>query len=188
MDSTEFEEFFAKYHSRFVTFARGYVHDRLVAEDLVADSFVYFWENRGRIDSADNPPSYVLKTVKNKCLNYLRTQQVRQRVFGEMSALENRVLHENIRSLELCDPGELFAGEVERLVCESLGAMPPLMRAVFEARRMRGESYREIAAALGISERRVETELTKALDMLRKVLEDYLPAVLTAMVFERFIR
>ena len=51
-----------------------------------------------------------------------------------------------------------------------------------------GKSYREIAAECGITERRVETELEKALGKLREVLRDYLPLVLAAGVLERILR
>ena len=95
---------------------------------------------------------------------------------------------ENIRSLELCDPQHLFAGEIEKLVRDCMAEMPELTRQVFTARRIHGKSYREIAAECGITERRVETELEKALGKLREVLRDYLPLVLAAGVLERILR
>ena len=77
--------------------------------------------------------------------------------------------------MELCDPQHLFAGEIEKLVRDCMAEMPELTRQVFTARRIHGKSYREIAAECGITERRVETELEKALGKLREVLRDYLP-------------
>ena len=47
----DFGRFFDEYRPRLIAFARGYVRDRLVAEDLATDSFLYFWENRSRIDT-----------------------------------------------------------------------------------------------------------------------------------------
>lgn len=66
--------------------------------------------------------------------------------------------------------------------------MPELTRSVFTEQRLRGRSYREVAAQYGISERRVETELGKALGKLRLALRDYLPAALAAAVLERLTR
>ena len=137
----DFGRFFDEYRPRLIAFARGYVRDRLVAEDLATDSFLYFWENRSRIDTGGNPAAYVLKTLRHKCLNHLRAQAVRLRAHGEMEELQQRVLRESIRSLEMCDP-----------------------------------------------ERRVETELGKALGKLRLALRDYLPAALAAAVLERLTR
>ncbi|OUN76170.1 RNA polymerase subunit sigma-70 [Alistipes sp. An54] len=187
-DDDDFGRLYDEYRPRFIEFARGYVKDRLAAEDLVTDSFLYFWENRGRIDPSCNVAAYVFTTLRHKCLNYLRARLVRLRAHNEMEALENRVLRENIRSLEMCDPRQLFEGEIERLVRESLDEMSELTRGVFTEQRFRGRSYREVAELFGITERRVATELEKALTALRRGLHDYLPAVLAAALLERLSR
>lgn len=187
-DDVDFGRLYDEYRPRFVEFARGYVRDRLVAEDLVTDTFLYFWENRGRIDTSGNVVAYLFTTLRHKCLNHLRARLIRQRAQSEIEALENRVLRENIRSLELCDPRQLFEGEIERLVRESLDEMPELTRGVFTEQRFRGRSYREVAEQFGISERRVGSELEKALAKLRHALHDYLPAVLAAALLERLSR
>lgn len=132
--------------------------------------------------------AYVFTTLRHKCLNHLRARLVRLRAHNEMEALENRVLRENIRLLEMCDPRQLFEGEIERLVRESLDEMPELTRGVFTEQRFRGRSYREVAELFGITERRVATELEKALTTLRRGLHDYLPAVLAAALLERLSR
>lgn len=184
----EFGELYKRYKARFESFAVGYVQDRLIAEDVVTDAFIYYWENRSRLDADCNAAAYILTTIRHKCLNYLRALQVRMRVHNEVGDLQRRVVSENIRSLELCDPQHLFAGEIEKLVRDCMAEMPELTRQVFTARRIHGKSYREIAAECGITERRVETELEKALGKLREVLRDYLPLVLAAGVLERILR
>ena len=184
----EFGRLYDEYRPCFIEFARGYVKDRLAAEDLVTDSFLYFWENRDRIDTSDNPAAYVFTTLRHKCLNHLRARLVRLRAQNEIEQLEKRVLSENIRSLELCDPRQLFEGEIERIVRESLDEMPELTRGVFTEQRFRGRSYREVAEMFGITERRVGTELEKALGRLRHALHDYLPAALAAALLERLSR
>lgn len=84
----------------------------------------------------------------------------------------------DIRSLEAFDPSEIFSGEVERIIRETLEGMSPLTRQVFEARRFEDKSYKEIAQMHGITVRRVEFELTKAVKEFRIALKDYLPALL----------
>ena len=142
----EFGELYKRYKARFESFAVGYVQDRLIAEDVVTDAFIYYWENRSRLDADCNAAAYILTTIRHKCLNYLRALQVRMRVHNEVGDLQRRVVSENIRSLELCDPQHLFAGEIEKLVRDCMAEMPELTRQVFTARRIHGKSYREIAA------------------------------------------
>lgn len=104
----EFGELYKRYKARFESFAVGYVQDRLIAEDVVADAFIYYWENRSRLDADCNAAAYILTTIRHKCLNYLRALQVRMRVHNEVGDLQRRVVSENIRSLELCDPQHLL--------------------------------------------------------------------------------
>ena len=120
-----FEELYNCYKVRFERFAISYIQDRSVAEDIVTDSFVYWWEHRDRVGSKDeNPAAYILATIRHKCLNHLRALQVRLRSHNEIRESQSRIVQENIRSLELCDPVHLFAGEVEALVRQSLEELP----------------------------------------------------------------
>ena len=178
-----FEELYNCYKVRFERFAISYIQDRSVAEDIVTDSFVYWWEHRDRVGSKDeNPAAYILATIRHKCLNHLRALQVRLRSHNEIRESQSRIVQENIRSLELCDPVHLFAGEVEALVRQSLEELPELTRYIFIDQRLKGKSYRDIAVEYAISERRVETELARALDKLRRRLKDYLPVILVSLV------
>ena len=66
-----FEELYNCYKVRFERFAISYIQDRSVAEDIVTDSFVYWWEHRDRVGSKDeNPAAYILATVSIICVRY----------------------------------------------------------------------------------------------------------------------
>ena len=87
----EFGELYKRYKARFESFAVGYVQDRLIAEDVVTDAFIYYWENRSRLDADCNAAAYILTTIRHKCLNYLRALQVRMRVHnGAHSAIKSK--------------------------------------------------------------------------------------------------
>ena len=183
-----FENIYLSYFPKMKRFAQEYVISEQDAENIVQDMFAELWEKREMFTCQTIRIAYLFTIIKNKCLNHLRAQAVRLRAHGEMEELQQRVLRESIRSLEMCDPERLFEGEVERIVRDCLDEMPELTRSVFTEQRLRGRSYREVAAQYGISERRVETELGKALGKLRLALRDYLPAALAAAVLERLTR
>lgn len=42
----EFSRLFIRYRDRFVSVAMSYIRDEVVAEDIVAESFTNFWDNR----------------------------------------------------------------------------------------------------------------------------------------------
>ncbi|WP_371180937.1 RNA polymerase sigma factor [Xanthomonas sacchari] len=64
---------------------------------------------------------------------------------------------------------EEAAMQRERIECfaRALQGMPPLRREVFVRCRLRGQSYREIAQALGLSEGAVEKHVSRALRWLQ---------------------
>jgi len=178
LSAAEFGRLFLTYRLRFEVIARRYVRSDAVAEDIVSDSFMAFWENCERISPplvGDGRPAYILTIVRNKCLDWLRAQSLHLKHERQLYESHRRVIAEDIRSLEAIDPGELFSGEVEAIVRRSLEELPELTRKVFVARRFEDRSYKELAAEFGITERRVEFELEKAVRRLRIALKDYLP-------------
>lgn len=87
IDLNFFNKFFIDYQQRFVHFACTYVHDEAVAEDFVIESMMYYWENKDRLPADTNIPAYVLTTIKHKCIDHLRRQQIRQDVSDEISQI-----------------------------------------------------------------------------------------------------
>ena len=183
----EFGHLYNQYRQRFVIIARRYVRDRMVAEDIVADSFVSFWNNRNNIPSDTNLPAYILTIVKNKSLNWLHAQQIHMRIENNIQSSQARIVEANIRSLESCDPERLFAAEVRNIVMEATATMPELTRMVFEKSRNEGKTYAEIAKECGISQRQVATEIQKALAILRNALKDYIPAFMLAFYLNNLL-
>ncbi len=183
----EFGHLYNQYRQRFVIIARRYVRDRMVAEDIVADSFVSFWNNRKNIPSDTNLPAYILAIVKNKSLNWLHAQQIHMRIENNIQSTQARLFDANIRSLESCDPERLFASEVQKIVKEATARMPELTRIVFEKSRNEGKTYAEIAKECGISVRQVTSEIQKALAILRKALKDYMPAILLTLYLNNLL-
>lgn len=183
----EFGQLYNMYRQRFVIIARRYVRDRMVAEDIVADSFVSFWNNRSNIPSDSNLPAYILTIVKNNCLNWLHAQQIHMRIEQQLQTTQSRLVESNIRSLESCDPERLFASEVQRIATEAMVKMPELTRMVFIKSRNEGKTYAEIAEECGISVRQVTSEIQKALAILRNELKDYMPAFLLALYINNLL-
>ena len=183
----EFGRLYNQYRQRFVIIARRYVRDRMVAEDIVADSFVSFWNKKAEIPSDANLPAYILTIVKNNCLNWLHAQQIHLRIEQQLQTTQARLVEASIRSLEACEPERLFAGDVHNIVIKALTKMPELTRIVFMKSRDEGKTYAEIAKECGISQRQVATEIQKALAILRNALKDYIPAFMLAFYLNNLL-
>ncbi len=174
----EFNKLFNEYNERFIRFACGYVKERLVAEDIVSEAFMTYWENRQKLKPDTNPPAYILTVIKNRCLNYLQRERTRLRVTKELKNHENWVLQTKINTLEACDPDFLFSEELQTIVDATLQQLPFNTRRVFVLSRNHNMSYKEIARTINLSEKSVEFHISKALSTLRVSLKEFLSLLL----------
>lgn len=177
MTDHQLAKLYKEYNSRLVTVARLYVRDRMVAEDIVADSFVKLNASVQDITDGMRVEAYLMTIVKNQCLNYLKQKETRSRVETEM-----------MRSLDTLEPEQLFTCELQRLVAQAVDSMPELTRRVFWESRYNDKTYQEIAEELGITHRRVHTEMQRALGVLREALKDYLPASLLVFYLQILVK
>lgn len=86
-----------------------------------------------------------------------------------------RVRKLKITTLEACDPEELFSSEAQRLIDEALDHLPEKTRVIFIMSRYENKTHKEIADHFGLSTKSIEFHITKALNVLRNRLKDYLP-------------
>lgn len=169
-----FNKFFADYQQRFIRFAFTYTRDEVIAEDIVSESMMYYWENKERLPQETNLPAYVLTTIKHKCLNYLRHIQLKEDVLNELASHSQWELSTRIATLEACEPNELFDNEVRSIVGKVLSRLPETTSRIFVMSRNENKSYKEIAAIMNMSTKGVEFHMAKVMRILRIALKDYL--------------
>ena len=63
-DLIRFNKFFSENQQRFIRFAWTYTRDEIVAEDIVMEALMSYWENRLKISSEINP-SAPLRQIKH---------------------------------------------------------------------------------------------------------------------------
>ena len=170
--SLSFNRVYTTYFHRFVRFARSYMATDEAAEDVVNDSFMYYWENRDTVVD-QNLPAYLLSVVRHKCINQLKRQAIEEQAKSGLQSLEEWELQLKISTLEACNPEKLLSDEVQHLIRHALEELPSQTREILIRSRFRGQSNRIIAAELGISVKTVEYHITKALKALRIALGDY---------------
>lgn len=177
IDAKKFDSLYSEYRPRFVVIANSYVRDYSLAEDLVADSFMHFWESRSDIDlSSGNIPSYILGIVRHKCIDALRRQQLQLSTQEKLYRHNLRNIQANLDSLEECDLAKmLFRKEVENIFRKRMNEIPSLSAQIFMSSRFEGLTYQEIAQKHDVSVRKVTREIQRCLKLLREDLGEYLP-------------
>lgn len=167
-----FNALYEQNKTRFVRYAKSYVSTLEVAEDIVNDSFLYYWENKERIEET-NILSYLLSVVRNKSLNYLRKIAIEERAKNHFKTEEEWETQLKIGMLEASNPEKLLLNEVQKLVQEALQEMPKRTREILILSRFQSKPHKEIAHELAISTKTVEYHISNALKVLRLHLKDY---------------
>ena len=182
-DIKRFNNIFVTYRDRYIRFAYSYTYNQETAEDLVTESLMYYWENRHRLEEVKDIPLYILVTLKNKCLDYLQRERTWNNIAENLLSNKEWELQMRISSLEACEPETLFRNEVQELVNQALAKLPEKSRHIFIMSRYEGKNYQTIAKETNLSVKSIEFHISKALNLLRKELKDYLPCLLFVVDF-----
>lgn len=176
--SRELHELYLDNRARLFKFARSYLRDDAAAEDVVMDSFAELWERREALKEGASPLPYLLTTVRNRCLNVLKSRRVRQRAHGAILDTEARVLELQIASITACDPTELMAEESRRIVSLAISELPPRTREVLTRSLFHDQPYRQITSEMNLTPSAVDHEMRRAKRMLAKKIGRYRPDLL----------
>jgi RNA polymerase sigma-70 factor (ECF subfamily) len=153
-----FEYVYKTYFRQLFVFAEGYVMDEDVAEDIVQETFVGLWSKSKSIPDNVKLGGYLYRSVKNACIDYLRSLEV--------SDKHNKRLSESLLYSSAWD-FEASSDVVDR-VKEVFNMLPEKQRRIVELNVVYGQHYKEIAVDFGISESTVHTHIKRAYKFMRE--------------------
>jgi RNA polymerase sigma-70 factor, ECF subfamily len=163
-DIATFEKVFREYYEYLCFQAYKILRDRDEAEEIVQDTFVKIWNKRHDIQINLSLKGYLAQTIRNGCYNQIKYNQVR-REYASMAQKE----------MAIAEHGELLVpDELAEKINRAIDNLPAERKKIFLMSRHDGLKYQEIADALGISVKTVESQMGKALKYLREDLKEYL--------------
>jgi RNA polymerase sigma-70 factor (family 1) len=165
-DEKFYKSVFFEYYPLLTYFANKYVNDLETAKEIVQEFFVRLYEKRFSLNIDTSFKSYLYKSVYNSCINYLNQIAVREQHHRQIknTTYEKSVFSEDVMNVV----------ELEKKIYSEIEKLPAQCRRIFKMNRFDGLSNGEIANKLNLSKRTVETQISKALRILRKnVPEDY---------------
>lgn len=141
-----------------------------VAKDVVQDVFFKLWEDQS-LNVSSSLNGLLFTMVRNKCLQHLEKQKVRSRYQEEVVSRmrEDEILFYSSGASSLIEK------ELQMQLQQAIEALPEKCREVFVMSRFQDKMHKEIAAELGISVKMVEKHISRALQIIRVQLKDYLP-------------
>lgn len=157
MDKKEvFGKFFKAHYPGLYYYALQLLKDEEVSRDIVSEAFARVWEN---FDSYEMQtlPAFLMKMVKNKCLDYIRHSNVH----AQYAAYYQHAVDE-------CYINNEESEEQQRQVSEMLNLLPDTTRHVLEECYLKHKKYREVAEEMNVCQETVKRHIMKALKMLRE--------------------
>lgn len=138
-----------------------FARDRAEAEDMLQDGFVRVFRDMAQFRGEGALGGWIRRIMVNTALSHLRRQRDFLRNVGDFSPFENRLRTE-----------EDFAANLDaETLLKYLQKLPPGYRTVFNLYAIEGFSHEEIADQLGISIGTSKSQLFKAREFLKRMLD-----------------
>ena len=159
-----FRSLFMTYHKPLCFFATRVVKDAAEAEDIVQEVFFAFWKmNRDGFPNLKTIKTFLYNSVQNRCLNYLRDLEIRDRNYRNLS-------HEELdEDYFLC---QQIHTEIIAELFEAIDELPEGSKRIFKKSYIDGLEDKKIAEELGISLNTIKTQKQRAKSFLAARLGD----------------
>ncbi|WP_025004537.1 sigma-70 family RNA polymerase sigma factor [Porphyromonas macacae] len=157
-----FRLLFDTYHLKLCLFVVRFTDSFEMAEDIVQDFFVYFWEKKSYRQIKHNLRRYLYTSVRNASIAALQKHNLLS--METLSGIDMQHFMEDIEKGEEEEQKE----EHFRLLPGKLEKLTPQERLVVTAVILENKKYKEAAGELNISINTLKTLLSRALKRLRK--------------------
>ncbi|WP_215046686.1 sigma-70 family RNA polymerase sigma factor [Tenacibaculum dicentrarchi] len=162
-EKVDFSALFDTHYEKLHNYTIKIVKDESISNDLLQDTFIKLWEN---IDSMKinhrSIESFLIITLKNKIIDYFRKESVKKK------HLNLYVLNKDIEE-EINNEWDL-----QKKIEEVYTLLPQKTTDIFKLSRDKGYTYSEIASIKNISIKTVEAHISKALQVFKKELVNFL--------------
>ena len=159
MELNEFKNRIFPLKDKLFRFALSILHSREDAEDIIQEVLLKIWNEPAFFERIENPPAYCMMMTKNMTLDRLR--QINRKV-------PHVPVEEHDAEDEQTPLDKLQHRERHQLVKQLIRRLPLDLQMLIQLRDIEGESYRQIACTLNISESQVKTNLFRVRQLLKQ--------------------
>lgn len=160
----DFDLLFNDLYPPLVVFANKYINNIHECEGIVQDIFIKYWLNAHPSKNKKTEiKSYLYRSVYNRCIDFFRYNSVKEKRLKDYKYFQKDF--ENIKDL-------ILESELKVRIEKAVNTLPKQCKKVFLLSRDSGLTYKEIACELDISVKTVETQIGKALKILRQQLSE----------------
>lgn len=181
-DEKAFKYIYDHHYALLCRFANQILGDPALAEEIVDDAIFYLWEHRAEVEIIYSVRAYLMRSVRNGCLNELNSLRYRQESYCSSFLLpENLEFLDTIFREDDHPLGYLLEQELEEELSRCIENLPAECRNVFKKSRFEQKKYEEIADELQISVNTVKYHIKNALSLLQQHFKDYLKLLILSI-------
>ena len=160
-DQDAYRILFLRYYMRIYLFAKGFVKDGSLAEDIAQNVFMKLWIARANI-SGESINHLLYMITRNEVRDYFKSGYRRRR-----DSLDNKPepVTKDVDALDL-----IQSQYIAQVVVQTIDHLSERRKEIFRLSREENLTNKEIAEMLGISVRTVEKSIELTLKEIRKVI------------------
>lgn len=162
-----FDLLFRKYYTNLCNHAIRFVYSKEIAEDIVAEVFTNFWQNKVYQNITTSYRSYLYTSVRYRAYNTIKLE------INRTTNLENNDFDfQNSDNSVVLQPDEiLHFHELTKRLDVAIQHLPQQSRKAFQLNRLEGKKYSEVAVEMEITVSAVERLISRALAKIREELK-----------------
>ncbi|MDR0753958.1 MAG: RNA polymerase sigma factor [Prevotellaceae bacterium] len=158
MNTKQFNNKILKLADKAYRLAKSILRDEYKAQDAVQDLNLKLWEKRNELDRIENITGFILRSMRNLCLDRLRQKHIENELSNDLEYKE-------------FDPHlQLEKKDMATQATVLINRLPELQRTVIRMRDVEGFELNEIAEITSLTENAVRVNLSRARQKIREQL------------------
>jgi len=156
MDSSQFNNQILTLSDKLYRFAKSILRNENDARDALQDLNLKLWEKRQHLDEVENVPAFIMRAMRNLCLDMLRKNHGDEELKAELEYLEPNP-HQQTEQKDTVSRIRLL-----------IDGLPEMQRSIIRMRDVEGMELSEIAYILSLTENAVCVNLSRARQKIRE--------------------
>lgn len=150
-----YKRLFDQYYSSMVMFARSFLKNDVLVEDVVQDVIYDFWMQRQSLSKVISIKAWLYAAVRNRCLNDLEHDKVVRKYLDKVKLVDDEFILQ-----------QMIEEEVYLSLKNSIDALPGKIKEVYKLILV-GKNNKEIAFLLNLSEDAVKSYRKRGKQILK---------------------
>jgi RNA polymerase sigma factor (sigma-70 family) len=143
---------------KMLRYATQFLNDGDEAKDVIQDTFLKLWQKRDELIRIDNLDAFVMRMVRNRCLDMIRAR----RVISLDESTERKLQTDSRDERDFLEQTDT-ANRIRLLI----GKLPGQQQTVMYMRDIENHEYEEIAEVTGMNANAIRVNLSRARKKVR---------------------